>query len=67
MADLKDLVGKRILIKESGEGKKVYEAEIEEVSPSGRYMKLAGGGTWNEAKNYEVVEELPPIKAVKIR
>jgi len=65
MADLKDFVGKRILIKQTGpEGhieEGIFETEIKEVSPSGKYVRV-GGGNWAEAENYEVVEELLPIK-----
>ena len=40
MADLKDLVGKRILVKKV-DGGDLLEAEITEVSPSGQYMRVA--------------------------
>jgi len=65
MADLKDLVGKRVLVKQTGpEGhieEGIFETEIKEVSPSGNYVRV-GGGNWAEAQDYEVVEELAPVE-----
>ena len=65
MADLKDFVGKRILVKRAGpEGhieEGILETEINEVSPSGKYVRV-GGGNWVEAEDYEVVEELTPTE-----
>ncbi len=60
MADLKDFVGKRILVEKSDSGD-VFETEIAEVSPSGEYMRV-GGGNWVRAAQYSVVEELAPIE-----
>ena len=59
MADLKDFVGKRILVKKV-DGDDVFETEITEVSPSGEYMKVADG--WIGAKQWEFAEELAPIE-----
>jgi len=60
MADLKDFVGKRILVKKA-DSEDVFETEIAEVSPSGEYMRV-GGGNWVGAKEYSVVEELAPVE-----
>ena len=57
MADLKDFVGKRILVKKPG-SEDVFETEIAEVSPSGKYIRV-GGGNWVSAEQYDIVEELP--------
>lgn len=57
MADLKDFIGKRILVKQA-DSEDLFETEIAEVSPSGKFMRV-GGGNWIGAEDYEVVEELP--------
>jgi len=63
MADLKDLVGKRILVKKV-DGGDLLEAEITEVSPSGQYMRVGSGSetAWIGAEHYDVVEELAPLE-----
>jgi len=58
MADLKDFVGKRILVKKE-DSEDVFETTIDEVSPSGEYMRE--GESWTEAKEWNFVEELPPF------
>jgi len=60
MADLKDFVGKRILVKKVDSGD-LFEAEIAEVSPSGNFMRV-GVDTWIGAEHYDVVEELAPVE-----
>ena len=63
MADLKDFVGKRILVKKE-DSKELFETEIAEVSPSGKFMRVGGPEetAWIEAEDYDVVEELAPIE-----
>jgi len=61
MADLKDFVGKRILVRDTlSEEAGVFEAKLEEVSPSGQYIKL--GKTWADAGEFKIVEELTPVE-----
>ena len=44
MADLKDFVGKRILVKKADSGD-IFEAQPAEMSPSGKFMRV-GVDTW---------------------
>lgn len=63
MADLKDFVGKRILVKKGG-SEDLFETEIAEVSPSGKFMRVGDSEetAWIEAEDYDVVEELAPVE-----
>jgi len=64
MADLKDLVGKRILLRDTlSEETSVFEAKLEEVSPSGQYIKL--GKTWADAGEFQIIEELAPEESAE--
>jgi len=62
MADLNELVGKRILVKKV-DGGDLIETEIVEVSPSEQYMKVGSGEetAWIGTEDYNVVEELKPL------
>ena len=56
----KDVVGRRVLIKEIPLGFTVFEVKVLEVSPSGRYVKLSNGKRiwWERSDRYVIVEVL---------
>jgi hypothetical protein len=43
----------------------IFEAVIEEISPSGKWVKIKSRG-WIETKDYNIIEELrTPVSALK--
>ena len=60
MTDWKELIGKRVLIKEKLPSYSIIEATVVEVSPSGNYVKFKFGNMydWHKADEFEVVEVL---------
>jgi hypothetical protein len=56
LVDWKELIGKRILVKKYGMPA-IYEEKVEEVSPSGKYVKL-GNGKWYSIGVIDLVEVL---------
>jgi len=66
VTDWNKFISHRVLIKENPAFcvNKIIEAEVIEVSPSGKYVKLRIGDstTWVPANRYEIVEDLgvPP-------
>ena len=61
MTDWERLVGKRVLLRTAWEWPWASEAVVEEVSPSGKYVKFrrpGGSAEWVDATRYELVEVL---------
>lgn len=64
MEEIKDLVGKRILVQDAAPLNPVYEVRILEVAPSGDYVKVqyAGGDKWDSLvhfnERYKIIEVL---------
>lgn len=68
MTDWKELVGKRVLVmvipavnipQLDTDWYAIYEVEVKEVSPSGKYVKFEGElKGWRLAKNWVVLEVL---------